>query len=163
MGKAHYIEQLKEQMHEVMERPVTLGRAEEVTVYADAICALHKLGDDHFRESTKMMEFTEADAHEWTARMENTDDTEGQHWPMEQTTAVMRAHGLHYDPAIWYAAMNMIYSDYFGVIHKHNVNYVDFYVDLTDAFLNDKDGGTPEEKISAYYHCVVLPQNLPQE
>lgn len=163
MGKAHYIGQLKEQMHEIMERPVTLGRAEEVTVYADAICALHKLGDDHFREATKMMEFTETDAHEWTARMENTDDTEGQHWPMEQTTAVMRSRGLHYDPAVWYAAMNMIYSDYFGVIHKHNVNYVDFYVDLTDAFLNDKDGGTPEEKISAYYHCVVLPQNLPQE
>ena len=155
MGKAHYIEQLKEQMHEVMERPVTLGRAEEVTVYSDAICALHKLGDDHFREATKMMEFTEDDAKTWTARMENTDDTEGQHWPMEQTTAVMRSRGLHYDPAVWYAAMNMIYSDYFGVIHKHNVNYVDFYVDLTDAFLNDKDGGTPEEKISAYYHCVA--------
>lgn len=155
MGKAHYIEQLKEQMHEVMERPVTLGRAEEVTVYADAICALHKLGDDHFRESTKMMEFTEDDAKAWTARMENTDDTEGQHWPMEQTTAVMRAHGLHYDPAVWYAAMNMIYSDYFGVIEKHKVNYVDFYVDMTVAFLDDKDAGTPEEKISAYYHCVA--------
>ena len=34
MGKEHYIEQLKEQLHEIMERPVTLGRAEEVTVYA---------------------------------------------------------------------------------------------------------------------------------
>ena len=32
-----YIEELKEQLHEVMERPVTLGHAEEVTVYADAI------------------------------------------------------------------------------------------------------------------------------
>lgn len=53
MGKEHYIEQLKEQLHEIMERPATLGRAEEVTVYADAICALHKLDDDHFRESTK--------------------------------------------------------------------------------------------------------------
>ena len=54
MGKEHYIEHLKEQMHEIMERPVTLGRAEEVMVYADAICALHKLDDDHFREATKM-------------------------------------------------------------------------------------------------------------
>ena len=43
----HYIEELKRQLHEIMERPVTLGRAEEVTVYADAICALHKLDDDH--------------------------------------------------------------------------------------------------------------------
>ena len=43
MGKEHYIEQLKEQLHEIMERPVTLGRAEEVTVYADAICALRRM------------------------------------------------------------------------------------------------------------------------
>lgn len=155
MGKAHYIEQLKEQLHEVMERPVTLGRAEEVTVYADAICALHKLGDDHFREPTKMMEFTEADAHEWTARMENTDDTTGPHWPMEQTTAVMRAHGLHYDTAVWFAAMNMIYSDYFKTAKKHGVNTVEFFADMTDAFLDDKDAGTPGEKISAYYHSVA--------
>ena len=74
-----YIEELKKQLQEVMERPASLGRAEEVTVYADAICALHKLGGDHFRESTKMMKFTEDDAKEWTARMENTDGTTGQH------------------------------------------------------------------------------------
>ena len=82
-----YIEELKEQLHDVMEHPVTLGHAEEVTVYADAICALHKLDGDHFRESTKMMKFTEDDAKEWTARMENTDGTTGPHWPIAQTTA----------------------------------------------------------------------------
>ena len=158
-----YIKELKKQLQEVMERPASLGRAEEVMVYADAICALHKLGGDHFRESTKMMEFTEDDAKEWTARMENTDDTTVQHWSMEQTTAVMRSRGLHYDPAVWYAAMNMIYSDYFKTAKKHGVNTVEFFADMTDAFLDDKDAGTPEEKISAYYHCVVLPQNLPQE
>lgn len=158
-----YIEDLKKQLQEVMDRPASLGRAEEVTVYADAICALHKLGGDHFREPTKMMEFTEGDAKAWTASMENTDDTTGQHWPMEQTTAVMRSRGLHYDPAVWYAAMNMIYSDYFKTAKQHGVNTVEFFADMTDAFLDDKDAGTPEEKISAYYHCVVLPQNLPHE
>ena len=43
MGKEHYIEHLKEQMHEIMERQVTLGSAEEITVYADAICALRRM------------------------------------------------------------------------------------------------------------------------
>ena len=43
-----YIKELKKQLQEVMERPASLGRAEEVTVYADAICALHKLGGEHF-------------------------------------------------------------------------------------------------------------------
>ena len=46
MGKEHYIEELKKQLHEIMERPVTLGRAEEITVYADAICALRRM-DGH--------------------------------------------------------------------------------------------------------------------
>lgn len=82
---------------------------------------------------------------------------------IEQTTAVMRSRGLHYDPAVWYAAMNMIYSDYFKTAKKHGVNTVEFFADMADAFLDDKDAGAPEEKISAYYHCVVLPQNLPQE
>ena len=65
----------------------TAGRAEEVTVYADAICALHKLDDDHFREATKMIEFTEDDAKAWTASMENEDGTTGPHWTMGQTDA----------------------------------------------------------------------------
>ena len=150
-----YIEKLHKELHEIMERPVTLGRAEEVMVYADTICALHKLGDDHFRESPKMVEFTEDDAKEWTARMENTDGTTGPHWPMEQTTAVMVSKGYHYDPAVWYAAMNMVYSDYFSVAKKHGVNTVEFYADMAEAFLDDKDAGGPEEKISAYYHCIA--------
>ena len=150
-----YIEKLHKELHEIMERPVTLGRAEEVMVYADTICALHKLGDDHFRESTKMMEFTEDDAKAWTARMKNADGSTGPHWPMEQTTAVMVSKGYHYDPAVWYAAMNMVYSDYFSVAKKHGVNTVEFYADMAEAFLDDKDAGGPEEKISAYYHCIA--------
>lgn len=142
-----YIEKLRKELHEIAERPVCRGTVEEATEIVTLLCMLKKI--EHKQD------FTEADAHEWAARMENTDDTTGQHWPMEQTTAVMRAHGLHYDPAVWYAAMNMIYSDYYGVIEKHKVNYVDFYVDMTAAFLDDKDAGGPEEKISAYYRCVA--------
>lgn len=150
-----YIEKLHKELHEIAERPVCRGTVEEATEIVTLLCMLKKIEHKH--------DFTEADAHEWTARMENTDGTEGQHWPMEQTTAVMRSRGLHYDPAVWYAAMNMIYSDYFKTAKKHGVNTVEFFADMTDAFLDDKDAGAPEEKISAYYHCVVLPQNLPQE
>ncbi|WP_417344389.1 hypothetical protein, partial [Gemmiger sp.] len=89
-----YMEKLYHKLHEAMEKPVTLGSAEEVMVYADTICALHKLGDDHFRESTKMMEFTEDDAKAWTARMKNADGSTGPHWTMEQTTAVAESMGI---------------------------------------------------------------------
>ena len=153
-----YIEELKEQLHEVMERPVTLGHAEEVTVYADAICALHKLDGDHFRESTKMMKFTEDDAKEWTARMENTDGSTGPHWTMEQTTAVAESMGIQ-APVVprwaWGAAMNMMYSDYFPVAVEFGLNRPEFYAALAKAFLTDKDGPGPERKLMEYYEHIA--------
>ena len=156
MGKEHYIEQMKEQLHEIMERPVTLGRAEEVTVYADAICALHKLDDDHFRESTKMMEFTREDAEKWVSHMENEDGTTGAHWTMEQTDAVANITGVHVKSCVWWAAMNMMYSDYYGVAAKYGLDRPEFYADLAKAFLMDKDAGGAEAKMAGYYHGIVL-------
>ena len=156
MGKEHYIEHLKEQLHEIMERPVTLGRAEEVTVYADAICALHKLDDDHFRKATKMIEFTEDDAKAWTARMENEDGTTGPHWSMGQTDAVANITGVHVKPCTWWTAMNVMYSDYYGVAAKYGLDRPEFYADLAKAFLMDKDAGGAEAKMAGYYHGIVL-------
>ena len=153
-----YIEKLYTKLHEAMEKPVTLGSAEEVTVYADAICALHKLGDDHFRESTKMMEFTEDDAKAWTARMKNADGTTGPHWTMEQTTAVAESMGIQ-APVVprwaWGVAMNMMYSDYYPVAVEFGLNRPEFYAALAKAFLLDKDGPGPEQKLMAYYEHIA--------
>ena len=159
MGKEHYIEHLKEQLHEIMERPVTLGRAEEVMVYADAICALHKLDDDHFREATKMIEFTEDDAKAWTARMENEDGTTGPHWSMGQTDAVANVAGVHVDKLTFWACLNMMYSDYYSVAAKYGLDRPEFYADLAKAFLMDKDAGGAEAKMAGYYHWVVARKN----
>lgn len=142
-----YIEKLYEELHELSTQPVCRSSVEEATEIAELICILKKIGNK--------CDFTEADAREWTARMENTDGSTGPHWPMEQTTAVMVSKGYHFDPAVWYAAMNMVYSDYFNVAKKHGVNSVEFYADMAEAFLDDKDAGGPAEKISAYYHYVA--------
>lgn len=142
-----YIEKLYGELHELSTQPVCRRSVEEAAEIAELICVLEKL--------ERKCDFTEADAREWTARMENTDDTTGPHWPMEQTTAVMVSKGYHYNPAVWYAAMNMVYSDYFSVAKKHGVNTVEFYADMAEAFLDDKDAGSPEEKISAYYHYIA--------
>ena len=149
----HYIEELKRQMHEIMERPVTLGRAEEVTVYADAICALHKMGRNEDGEDTK---FTREDAEKWVSHMENEDGTTGARWAMEQTDAVANIAGVSVKPCIWWAAMNMMYSDYYGVAAKYGLDRPEFYADLAKAFLMDKDAGGPEAKMAGYYHGVVL-------
>lgn len=153
-----YMEKLYHKLHEAMEKPVTLGSAEEVMVYADTICALHKLGDDHFRESTKMMEFTEDDAKAWTARMKNADGTTGPHWTMEQTTAVAESMGIQ-APVVprwaWGVTMNMMYSDYYPVAVEFGLNRPEFYAALAKAFLLDKDGPGPEQKLMAYYEHIA--------
>lgn len=147
----HYIEELKRQLHEIMERPVTLGRAEEITVYADAICALRRMDGHDEAEG-----FTEDDAKAWTAKMENEDGTVGEHWTMEQTGQVAAIAGAHYEPWIWYAALNMMYSDYYSVAAKYGLDRPEFYADLAKAFLMDKDAGGAEAKMAGYYHGVVL-------
>lgn len=153
-----YIDKLHQEMHKVMEKPVTLGSAEEVTVYADAICLLHKLSGDHFREVTKMIEFTEDDAKAWTANMKNADGTTGPHWTMEQTTAVAESMGIQ-APVVprwaWGVTMNMMYSDYYDVAMEFGVNRPEFYAALAKAFLMDKDGPEPEEKLCEYYKHIA--------
>ena len=42
-----YIEKLYTKLHEAMEKPVTLGSAEEVGLYAKTICRLEKLHGHH--------------------------------------------------------------------------------------------------------------------
>ena len=125
----HYIEELKRQLHEIMERPVTLGRAEEVTVYADAKA--------------------------WTAKMENEDGTTGPHWTMGQTDAVANVAGVHVDKLTFWACLNMMYSDYYSVAAKYGLDRPEFYADLAKAFLMDKDAGGAEAKMAGYYHGVV--------
>ena len=153
-----YIEKLYTKLHEAMEKPVTLGSAEEVMVYADTICALHKLGDDHFRESTKMMEFTEDDAKAWTARMKNADGSTGPHWSMDQTSAIADGMGVQETDIprwAWGVTMNMMYSDYYPVAVEFGLNRPEFYAALAKAFLLDKDGPGPEQKLMAYYEHIA--------
>lgn len=142
-----YIEKLYEELHALSTHPVCRSSVEEAAEIAELICILEKIGHK--------CDFTDADAHEWTARMKNTDDTTGPHWPMAQTTAIMVSRGYHYDPAVWFAAMNMIYSDYYKTAKKHGVDTQDYYTDMTVAFLDDKDAGGPEEKTCAYYRYVA--------
>ena len=148
MGKEYYIEQLKEQLHEIMERPATLGRAEEITVYADAICALHKMGSHEDGEDT---EFTREDAEKWVSHMENEDGTTGPHWSMSQTDAVANVAGVHEKSYVWWAVLNAMYSDHYNTAIKYGLDRPEFYADLARDFIYDKDGGGAENKTAKYY------------
>ena len=159
MDKSKYMQHLRDEIAALMERPVSLGRAEEICAYADALCALKKLGgEEPAHEGTKTAGFTEADAKRWTEHMENSDGSKGPHWTLEQATAVANSIGVHTDPWVWFAAMNMMHSDYWESATRYGVDRPEYYADLAKAFLFDEDGGGPEAKIAGYYHCIVEPR-----
>ena len=137
-----YMDELYARLEELAEKPLTLGRIEEADAVAGLLCRLHKLDGmdrDHFRESTKMTEFSREDA------------------TMDQTSAVADASGIPHDIPrwAWGVTMNMMYSDYYDVARKFGVNVPEFYAELARAFLMDKDGPGPEEKLCAYYRCIA--------
>lgn len=103
-------------------------------------------------------EFTREDAEAWAAHMVNEDGTTGPHWTMEQTTALAESMRLSWDqisPWCWWVTMNMMYSDYGSVAIHYGVSMAEFFANLAQAFLFDKDGPGPKEKLAAYYHGIV--------
>jgi hypothetical protein len=80
--------------------------------------------------------------------MKNEDGTEGAHWTVDQTSSVARDLNLsfsNYNKYDWNFVMNMIYSDYYGVVS----NDLMVYAKLAKKFIEDKDA--PEGKALKYY------------
>lgn len=136
-----------------MAEPVSSRSVGSCTMLMDALCKADKITIE-----SEASTFTEDDARRWTEHMENDDGSMGAHWTLEQTTAVANSIGVHVDPWIWFAALNMEYSDNFEVAQKYGLDRPEYYADLAKAFLFDKDGGGPEAKIAGYYHGIVEPR-----
>ena len=151
-----YMEKLYHKLHEAMEKPVTLGSAEEVGLYAKTICRLEKLHGNH--DEPEAATFDRETAMQWAANMQNADGSTGPHWTMEQTTAVAESMGIQ-APVVprwaWGVTMNMMYSDYYPVAVEFGLNRPEFYAVLANAFLLDKDGPGPEQKLMAYYEHIA--------
>lgn len=150
-----YVEKLYTKLHEAMEKPVTLGSAEEVGLYAKTIRRLEKL--DCRADEPDAAAFDRETAIHWAEHMQNADGSTGPHWTMDQTSAVADASGAENDIPHWVfgVTMNMMYSDYYDVARKFGVDVPEFYAELARAFLMDTDGPGPEEKLCAYYRCIV--------
>ena len=136
-----------------MAEPVCSRSVGSCTMLMDALCKADKITME-----SEASTFTEDDARRWTEHMENDDGSMGAHWTLEQTTAVANSIGVHVDPWIWFAALNMEYSDNFDVAQKYGLDRPEYYADLAKAFLFDKDGGGPQAKIAGYYHGIVEPR-----
>lgn len=148
-----YKAKLCEALEACMAEPVSSRSVGSCTMLMDALCKADKITME-----SEASTFTEDDARRWTEHMENDDGSMGAHWTLEQTTAVANSIGVHVDPWIWFAALNMEYSDNFEVAQKYGLDRPEYYADLAKAFLFDKDGGGPEAKIAGYYHGIVEPR-----
>ena len=148
-----YKARLCEALEACMAEPVSSRSVGSCTMLMDALCKADKITME-----SEASTFTEDDARRWTEHMENDDGSMGAHWTLEQTTAVANSIGVHVDPWIWFAALNMEYSDNFDVAQKYGLDRPEYYADLAKAFLFDKDGGGPEAKIAGYYHGIVEPR-----
>lgn len=94
----------------------------------------------------------------WVAHMKNEDGTEGAHWTMVQTTDVAERVGVvfeHIRDYEWWAAMNMVYSDYYTAARNHGVDTAEFYADLAKGFLFDEDAPAPRTKLATYYREIA--------
>ena len=148
-----YKAKLCEALEACMAEPVSSRSVGSCTMLMDALCKADKITME-----PEASTFTEDDARRWTEHMENDDGSMGAHWTLEQTTAVANSIGVHVDPWIWFAALNMEYSDNSDVAQKYGLDRPEYYADLAKAFLFDKDGGGPEAKIAGYYHGIVEPR-----
>ena len=93
-------------------------------------------------------EFTESDAREWVSHM----DPPGK-WSMEQTTAVMRQHGYDHRPCVFFAVMNMLWSDYGKTVSKFGMDRADFWAELAHDFVDDPDA--EDMKVGRYWRDIV--------
>lgn len=96
---------------------------------------------------------TKSGAEMWVKHMQNSDGSSGAHWDYNQTEQVRQQKGYKCDPVAFYAAMNMMYSDYCQAARDIGCNTVDFYAAMAKAFLEDADA--PEDKIERYAECVA--------
>jgi hypothetical protein len=69
----------------------------------------------------------------------------GMKWTEEQTTEVMKAHGMSLDPIEFWVVMNMAYNDY----HKMFEEDVEKYAEFSKLFIHDDDA--VEGKVYEYF------------
>lgn len=96
--------------------------------------------------------FNDEHARKAVNKMENEDGTRGQHWSLEETTALANQYGIRLDEKInkydWYVALNMVYSDYYRVVvSMTGSNNTKYFVELAKAWMHDKEPEKEDPKI----------------
>lgn len=151
-----YKARLKKELTEFMALPVTEASAKAIKGMIECMEAVDRTERCGFFDEAPQL--TDEDLHAWVSEMENADGTVGAHWTEAQTNSIAQAIDVAFgevSAAEFWAAMNMMYSDYAPAGLKYGVDRPEFYADLAKEFLFDKDGPGPSAKLAAYYNTVV--------
>lgn len=110
--------------------------------------------EEHVMEAHKAYpeHIGETKAREWVMHMKNSDGTQGTHFSPETAEPLRAAHCPDCDKWDFFAAINMIYSDYGAVIKKFGVDKPEVYACLAKAFLEDEDAG--KHKLRKYIDAM---------
>ena len=122
-------------------------------------CMEHEMPEKvmEFRSELEMAingpHFTEFSAEKAVSEMENDDGTTGEHWTIDETSAVAESKGVNFETKKfniydWYYTMNMIYSDFY-LYHHGDATKVS---EMAMLYLNDKD--VPEGKAWICYEAL---------
>lgn len=102
---------------------------------------------------------TREKAEKWVRSMHSDDPkSHGEMWTYEDAKKLAEERGLPaegQEMIDYYVALNMVYNDYCKVAKEHGVDTEDYYADLAHAWLYDRDGKPPAEKLMAYKKYVV--------
>lgn len=145
LEEIHKLEEHGETSYENCERLVTLHKALKCLEGDVGTAAYVRCGTDE--------NLTKDQVVAWVGAMKNADGTHGGHWSMAETEAVRKQRGIECDPVMFYAAMNMMYSDYCKAAEKTGAGSVDFYAYTAKAFLDDEDA--EPNKLARYYYFVA--------
>lgn len=135
-GKHEDMVELEELFNEVVEDL----RESDKDEYCEIVYKVHKIAyDGHLGEEL---------AKKWVAAMDNKDGTHGGHWTWEEADNVRKQYAPHLDQSDFYAALSMMYSDYYNQRFDTAI-----YVQLAIDWLEDKD--VDGCKTLKYYFKIV--------
>lgn len=141
---------IKHEIDEILEKDhFCLKDIEELFYLSEIYKNLKDEKTDHYIKMTPEL------AEKWVHHMKNSDGTTGEHWSMDEIENVKNARGItDVSTAVYYAVMNMLYSDYSAALEKYGVGDTpNAWADMTEAWIYDKDA--VKNKTSLYYEYIV--------
>lgn len=115
----------------------------------------HHAGED---DDGSDYELTRDNAIEWMQHLQNEDPAHptGPRWTMDEVKQLAQRHGITEGTeefvGFW-AAMNMLYSDYYPMFKELGVAQPENFAKMAKAFMHDKDA--MDHKLGRYYHSIV--------